>query len=60
MRDGTAKMVVDGYRVYKLDKDEEVLVSLSTRSVRILGNTNRTFFELLKRKFNYGVGKLRG
>ncbi|MCD6463306.1 MAG: NAD(+)/NADH kinase [Thermotogae bacterium] len=60
LRDGTAKMVVDGYRVYKLDKDEEVLVSLSTRSVRILGNANRTFFELLKRKFNYGVGKLRG
>lgn len=50
----TLTLTLDGQRSYKLDHREEVLITTAPVTFRLLRVEGRTYFETLRRKFNWG------
>ena len=49
-----AMLQIDGQNVMPIQEEDEVLVTSSQRSVSFIKLSNRTFYQILRRKLNLG------
>lgn len=55
LQGGSGKVLIDGQDMFSFSKDDVLKVRASNKSARLIYNSTRDYFEVLREKFNWGL-----